>query len=195
MITNNYIGSYLGYSPFSSIIDCRISNNVEGISLEESDTTNAEGNTINNNDFGMIIKESYSSSFEDNAFSNNYLGIHMENTSFNHFENNQLTYNAYAFYMKSNVNDCVISYNYFEKNYEYAIYIQLFNYDNLIHHNTFFNNSAYGTSQAYDNGINTWYDTATNEGNWWDDHSGSGSYQIDGIMGNSDPYPLESRPV
>ncbi|GAI76776.1 unnamed protein product, partial [marine sediment metagenome] len=48
-----------------------------------------------------------------------------------------------------------------------------------------------GTSQACDDGAsNTWYDTATLEGNYWSDWSKIGSYSIDGYTDSVDLYPL-----
>ena len=35
-----------------------------------------------------------------------------------------------------------------------------------------------------------WYDTVLNEGNYWSEYEGSGSYAINGSAGNTDPYPI-----
>jgi len=62
--------------------------------------------------------------------------------------------------------------------------------NNIIHHNTFQDNNPDGTSQGADySSNNVWYDTATNEGNWWSDWAG-GDYRIDGTSDSVDPHPL-----
>ncbi|MHA2085859.1 MAG: hypothetical protein ACW992_11310, partial [Candidatus Thorarchaeota archaeon] len=46
-------------------------------------------------------------------------------------------------------------------------------------------------SQGFDEGRNnTWYDATTEEGNWWSDYSGSGTYIIDGPSNSADQYPI-----
>jgi parallel beta-helix repeat protein len=62
---------------------------------------------------------------------------------------------------------------------------------NRIFRNIFIENNRGGV-QASDIGIgNNWYNTSTNEGNYWDDWSGTGIYDILGSAGKSDQYPLE----
>ncbi len=66
----------------------------------------------------------------------------------------------------------------------------------VLHHNDFVENRF---CQAWDaTGNNTWYDKATNEGNYWSDHTGPDADE-DGIVdepyvahGVHDPYPLVS---
>jgi hypothetical protein len=53
------------------------------------------------------------------------------------------------------------------------------------------------TSQGFDEGNNnTWYDASTEEGNLWNDYTGSGTYAIDGPANSIDPYPIvgDSQP-
>ena len=68
---------------------------------------------------------------------------------------------------------------------------------NIIHHNTFYNNSLEETINAYDfkqfnwySSNNTWYDIYSTEGNYWDNANETGSYQIPGNHINYDFYPL-----
>lgn len=71
--------------------------------------------------------------------------------------------------------------------------IELWCYNNILHHNNFIENNPGGSSQAYDDGINTqWYDIETHEGNYWSDCNGTGVYYIDGSASSVDPYPLPS---
>ena len=82
-----------------------------------------------------------------------------------------------------------ITYNVIQNNPGFGIILSAGSSNNIIHHNHFINNKI-GSSQASDSGDNNiWYDSATNEGNWWNDWTG-GDYQIDGITGSVDPYPL-----
>lgn len=65
----------------------------------------------------------------------------------------------------------------------------------VFHHNNFFSNS-FGTpynSQAEDSTPNIWYDTSTNEGNYWNDliWDDDETYTIYGYGSNTDFYPLE----
>ena len=66
----------------------------------------------------------------------------------------------------------------------------------LFHHNSFINNYADGSSQASDssNLPCVWYDSSTNEGNFWNDYLGSGNYTLAGVAGAEDPYPLTEDP-
>ncbi|GAH73330.1 unnamed protein product, partial [marine sediment metagenome] len=77
-------------------------------------------------------------------------------------------------------------------------------HDNIIHHNSFINNSLAeeytidgertGTigSQGYDEGYNNfWYNEEGKYGNHWSDLEGRKTYPIDGPAEAEDIYPLE----
>ncbi|MCG3222748.1 MAG: hypothetical protein H7641_15320 [Candidatus Heimdallarchaeota archaeon] len=52
------------------------------------------------------------------------------------------------------------------------------------------------SSQAKDDGNeNIWYEVQTSQGNYWEDWGGTGIYEIDGLGGNDDLYPLNTIPV
>ncbi len=221
---NNEYGIIILYSPGPSLSENVCSNNVAGIYILSSQGSHLTENECSNNIYGIYIESSQGSHFADNEFSNNNYGIYMESSQGSHFANNEFSYNNYGIYFESSngsffsyniftynnfglyltfssePNSCFISYNLFKDNIGYAIYIEISNYDNIIDHNTFINNAVINnaessSSQAYDDGINTWYDMETNEGNYWNDWSGIGVYTIDGLTGSVDPYPLENRPV
>ncbi len=94
---------------------------------------------------------------------------------------------------------CEITYNHIQNNTGYGIFSE--GGENcIIHHNNFIENNlheyhptcCYGTAQAYDMDLsNTWYDVSTNEGNYFYDWNGTGSYILDG--GNEDPYPFSTE--
>ena len=51
-------------------------------------------------------------------------------------------------------------------------------------------------SHVEDNGVNNYfYSTALSEGNFWDNHNGTGYYYLLGTAGNYDPYPLNESVV
>ena len=194
-IKYNYLGLFIGYSTSTTVQSCKINDNNEGISILESPNTDVEVNDISSNSYGVIIMKSRSSTIQNNVMNYNYYGIYAQGNTLTNFANNTIIYNAYGIYFKVGVDSNTICFNYFELNYVYAIKIESSNDNNAIHRNAFLNNSALGISQAYDDGMNIWYDFYTNTGNYYNDWSGIGSYAIAGAAGNSDPYPLETSPL
>lgn len=90
----------------------------------------------------------------------------------------------------NSINSIVI-YNTIQHCPSYAIDIDEDSSNHTIHHNHFIDNIPSGPSQASDYGINNvWYDTVTEEGNWWIGDWYGGPYVITGTAGSSDPYPL-----
>ena len=67
---------------------------------------------------------------------------------------------------------------------------------NVIYHNDFIDNNIVGAEelpQGYDlNGNNLWYNDDIDEGNYWSNYEGEGTYKIDG-EDVYDLYPLEER--
>lgn len=61
--------------------------------------------------------------------------------------------------------------------------------NNTIHHNSFVDNTEQCTNDNWIN--NQWYDSKTNEGNYWSDYNGTGDYIIGGSAGARDPFPLD----
>jgi parallel beta-helix repeat protein len=64
----------------------------------------------------------------------------------------------------------------------------------IFHHNNFLNNSnSYYSYQAGDSSANIWYDTSSNEGNYWSDlvWDDSATYEIEGSGECIDLYPLQ----
>ncbi|MBA7557896.1 hypothetical protein ES705_50674 [subsurface metagenome] len=138
-----------------------------------------------------MLWDSGSSTVANNACSNNNMvGIYLDSSGSSTVINNTCSKNYYGIYLYSS-SSCVITYNLLQENEKYGIY--LYNSVNrLIHHNNFVDNNLGGTSQAFDDGANNyWYDTATKEGNYWSDWSGTGSYSIDGSASSEDLYPLD----
>jgi len=166
------IGIFLAFGE-----SCTIQNNiVNGASsamlITNSTYTNIVSNDINSAFEGMVIRSSLNTLITQNTIENSlWQGINVEWES----------------------DSCLITHNTISNSAKHGLGVSSNN--NIIHHNNFIGNHishSYGTSQASDGGIgNQWYDASKNEGNFWDDWSGSGAYSIDG--GSEDPFPLSSQ--
>jgi parallel beta-helix repeat protein len=166
-------GIRLYYSDGSTVTNNTCNNNaVGGITLYGSDGSTVTNNTCNNNNFGIRLYYSDGSNIANNTCNNNNLyGIYLYNSS------------------------SYISYNLLQENVEYGIDLVEASAESIIHHNNFVDNNLGGISQANDDGVNNyWYDSSINEGNYWSDWSGTGSYAIDGTAGAIDLYPLDYSP-
>ncbi len=169
--SNNLIGIELVASDSSTIANNTCCNNIgDGIYLHISGSATVANNTCNNNDFGIHLGSSGSATVANNTCNNNVRdGICLWSSIF-----------------------CVVTYNLLQENERYGVYLRSGSDINLIHHNTFVDNNLGGTSQAYDDSTNNfWYNSVTQEGNYWSDWSGTGSYSIDGSANSVDLYPLE----
>ncbi len=96
--------------------------------------------------------------------------------------------------LQHQVSHCEISRNMIRNNTNYGIKIDIISSNNTFHHNSFVDNGL--SPQAYDSftNNNTWYDTTTEEGNYWSDHSGCEPYILAGGDGDvSDPFPLDEN--
>ncbi len=190
---NDYCGIYLKSSANSTFTNNTCNNNSDGIKLVYSSNSTVTDNTCNNNRgrSGIFIGNSRSSTVANNTCSNNnYEGIALYSSGSSTVTSNTCNNNTHGIYI-SDSEFCYITYNLLQENEDYGVYLRYNSENNLIHHNTFVDNNLGGTSQAYDDGINnTWYDTATQEGNYWSDWSGTGAYSIDGSADAVDLYPL-----
>ncbi|MBA7527909.1 hypothetical protein ES705_20089 [subsurface metagenome] len=190
---NNYIGIKLYYSNSSTVTNntCNNNNNYEGISIWSSSNSTVANNTCNDNREGIRLDFSGSSTVANNTCSNNNFSIAFWYSSNSTATNNTCTNNNnYGIYLHSS-DFCVFTYNLLQENEEYGVYSSSGSDNNIIHHNTFVDNNLGGTSQAFDDCTNnTWYNNATQKGNFWSDWSGTGSYSIDGSANSVDLYPL-----
>ena len=129
----------------------------------------------NNWYYGINLVGSSNIEILDNNCSSNYAGIVIENSF-----------------------DSELTYNFLQNNIVWGVVLDLYSYNNSVHHNSFFdNNLYYGSAQAKDDGQNnTWYDEEAREGNFWSDYFVVvGSYYIDGYALTQDLYPLSEPPV
>lgn len=179
IITGNNCEDYTGNginiknSDHLIISDNVCSNNGDGIHIEGSGDDKVENITITNNE----------------AFFNDYDGIYVYLGSNVNVSNNELYSNEDGLYISSS-QDGLVTENLFQSNSEYGIEA-VSSYRFQIHHNIFKYNGDTQNPQARDEvGGCTWYDTTTDEGNYWSDWDGLGKYELAGPPGTSDPYPL-----
>jgi parallel beta-helix repeat protein len=196
LVLNEFIGSFSVLDLF--IIDNYIGfNNMEGVRLKSCYEVMILNNTITNNEFGIRIQSSRSLHIQNNFISNNArYGIEFHLSELSNIVNNTISYNFGAGIDLDNTHDCLITYNYFIENIYYGVAIHSASTMNIVHHNAFINNNPLESSQALDSAVmNTWYDEATEKGNYWSDWDGNFAYSIDGVVNSADLYPLDEPPV
>lgn len=177
---NNFYGVYMDNSDQNTLDNNQITNNpYSGVSLYfGSDNNTFIDNNISDNGFGMYFYQSNSNEITENWFQNAYYGIYFDQSDNNSIHENQLLGNSYAnLALYSSDNNTF--YNNTSQESGFGIYIE--NSDgNTIYQCNFLNN----TSNAYDNGTNTWDNGST--GNYWDDWN-TPDNNSDGIVDNPRP--------
>jgi len=164
-----------------------------------------ENNTcISNSDdgAGIVVWGTQNATVVGNRCSNLAQGIHLNEAGRCYIAYNNISDNSYqGINIRYSHFNTIIG-NIVTNNTQHGLaFVGTSNY-NVAHHNQFVNNGRDDTyridgeprgeltSQGFDEGDNnTWYDTETEEGNWWSDYSGSGSYAIDGPSNSVDQYP------
>ncbi len=176
---NNFIdvnqGIYLQTADGSVILENLIYESfMDGISFYQTDNCKLVNNTFVETKIGISLGTASDCTVANNTcIDNAEYGIKLYDA-----QNNDLMYNTLV------------------SNNEYGIYLRDIASKNKIHHNVFIDNNVLGSSQAEDEGTsNIWYNDDSNEGNYWDDWSGSGSYLIGGPANSEDLYPLNAIPV
>lgn len=212
----NNIGIHVDTSENATLVNNVCIDNNYGISVIKSENSIFMDNILETNEYGIYTHSSGSSIFVDNLCANGTYGFFIEESDLNQLIDNYCPVNDYGVYLKASnetmltlntlasnlyglfleadVNNSLIHFNDILLNSEYGVYILDSNFDNLIHHNMFIMNGNTTTSQAFDNGLNTWFDVSSLGGNFWDDYIGYGNYQIDGTAGAEDLDPLDEPP-
>ncbi|OLS32236.1 MAG: hypothetical protein HeimAB125_11000 [Candidatus Heimdallarchaeota archaeon AB_125] len=140
-----------------------------GIKLTDSNDAVITGNNCSNNgDSGIRTEMSLNLIVTYNYLADNFFGMRIISSS-----------------------ESLITNNHFESNIGYGLSMQSSTGLNKIYHNAFYDNNL-GGSQASDDVGDQWYNEVLNEGNFWNDWSGtvSAHYTIDGAAGSEDLYPL-----
>lgn len=170
---NTYYGISLKGSSYSTIVNNSCKDNRYGIYHKDSFNTLVANNTCESNNYGMFytIGSWYDTIINNTCANNTMDGIYLEHVKYSEVKSN-LLYN----------------------NSNYGLYLTETN-DTVIASNVFVDNNIGGTSQAYDDGVyNVWFDQSINEGNYWSDWDGTGTYPIDGNANVNDPFPLYESP-
>jgi len=193
----NDVGMYL-YDTYDSIIlNNTCIENLTGIIFESCQTNILEGNKCKDGIDGIILDPTWDLIVTENICENlTGFGMWISTSDGAHFTNNTIIDCNTGINIESTY-DSLFTFNRIQGSVEYGVNVTTSDsYDNIFHHNAFVDNAlGFGTSQANDLGDNsTWYDVFTNEGNFWNDHSGTGNYSIDGDL-FFDLYPLAESPV
>ncbi len=160
---------------------------------------------INNNSFGfneylhgLYIVLSHDCTIENNYIVNNgESGLSLYYCSSLTIRNNEIYDSERNGLYLRETDNCQFYHNVFARyatadyGTYYGISVQENSAGNSFYSNIVVNNKHTSAPEAIDNGVdNYWYNTSSNSGNYWYDWSESGSYDIDGTAGASDPYPL-----
>lgn len=171
IITDCYKGIYLTSSANSTITNNYCNNASEfGIEISLASGTYLQNNTLAGNGLAAIrLVLSFTMEIYDNTIrETTHNGMVFEQSEFSQIIGNKIINNG-----------------------GYCLFFTMNSFGHVIHHNYFEDNKPGGTSQAWDDDGNTWYETATSEGNHWSDWDGIGSYSIAGMTASVDPYPID----
>ncbi|UJG44082.1 MAG: right-handed parallel beta-helix repeat-containing protein [Candidatus Heimdallarchaeum endolithica] len=168
-----------------------------GIMVDSCDQVCVEYNICNDNKrFGILIHYSYQSEVLSNTVTNcENEAIRLEYARDIRVINSSAINSEFGIRVWFTNNSVFFSNNLVNNNVN-GMEIREECHNNIVHHNIFYNNCKYvapgeSFSQAVDEGINnSWYNSISNEGNYWSNWDGSGEYRIDGLSGSVDKYPL-----
>ena len=172
----------------------------DAIMIDKADNCKITGNIIQNSDDGIYLLDAHSNTISDNAITNNdNNGIYIYFADNNIVNNNEITYNQNGVNIGVNSDNNEI----YENNIMgqtglpkgTGLNIGTSTSGNVVYKNYFndFSKNANDLSTS-----NTWYKSSSQDGNYWDDYTGSDSgngkgdtpYDIPGAGGNQDLYPL-----
>ncbi len=179
---NNTVSDNIAcYSEFGIYLDWYCDNNMvsynnaseniqNGITLEKSEWNIVDNNTIMNNDIGLKLTSGHNNIIGFNLFVGNNIAIYLDPSNYNTAHDNMIANNQLGVKVEESEG-------------------------NVFYHNNFVGN----TNEAQDDqpDKNYWYNTDSEEGNYWsdynglDDGSGTGKHAIagDGIGDTQLPYP------
>ena len=144
---------------------------------------------ISYNRYGINFFNSNNVKIYNNTMYHNIISIGATGSDGGFIRNNQFYDGQSGVYFVSSVNNYDIYQNAFQQFSSYGIIFEL-STGNRIYHNTLVQ-CGY-PSYGYDDTGNTWYNTSLNQGNYWQNWNGTGTYTIDGPAGVVDMYPLNN---
>ena len=146
-------------------------------------------NTFETNDAGIYIQEIFDIEITNNFFESNINPIYLTDSNDSLVAENTFYKNEWGF-SYSDSNTSLVTRNLFQETKNFAVIMGYDSYDSVIYHNTFEENNP-GFQQARDEGENNiWYNDTLQEGNYWSNWGGTGSYSIYGSASSEDLYPL-----
>jgi len=171
----------LNYSRGVIIINNKIRENMNGISLRFSSNNMILNNTIFSSALnGISLQSSSGNTISGNAITYSTNGVYLLSSSYNTISGNTVAYNTNAGIQFSSSSNNIISGNTVFSNYYGIQFI-------LSGENTVYHNNLNNDRQAYADAVNSWsYD---GEGNYWSDYSGQ-DLNYDGIGDN--PYTVDT---
>ncbi len=187
----NYAGIEITDSDYNELIGNEYANSQYGSILDNCENTIITGNEIHDNSIDGINLEScpHVTITENVIHHNADDGIYLYCSDNFIISENEIYSNDWGIYLTSCFETNIIRNNLIQSNIKFGI--EVFSSEGICYHNTFKYNGDGSQPQAMDNeGSFTWYDEATNEGNFWSDWDGTGEYEIAGPPGTNDPYPL-----
>lgn len=156
--------SSISYSQYSS-----------GIYLARADYAKIYNNIIRYNERGISLW----------AYTRNYYPISCVN--YNQILNNKIYDNTYGLYLQEAGDNTFYNNSIYQN--KYGVYINDLSDDNIFYRNNFTDNAQ----NAFDTCLNIWFSRTLRCGNYWDDYTGEGWYNIGPkVNENLDKYPLES---
>jgi len=194
-ITDNPAGTW---SP-SNLYNNTITSNLIGIQFVRIKSHVISSTNISNsgND-GIYLEDSPFNTIHYNTIQNSSrTGVNLINSSNNVIRNNNITGSGQTGISVISSNTNAITHNAITNSSNYGINT-ISSHDNAVNHNNFIDNNPSGTQAYDDTGTNNW-NTADNEGNYWNDWAspdvnGDGivdnPYLLDGGAGAKDYYPL-----
>ena len=154
-------------------------------------------NTFDSFNRGIFTSDSSGCILINNSCLNSkeYGAIYLNHTDYSQIINNtvsnSIVYDGIRLYQSSHNK---IAYNTISDCDDYGINLQSDSQNNTIYHNNLYDNHI-GYSQGYDASVynnNIWYNSTLNEGNFWNEYTSPGVYQIFGDSGIYDYFPLNS---
>jgi len=201
-VTKTKIGIFVT-SQHTRIVNNTATNNGHGIALYSSSNTTIRANNVSANTIGISIALSNNNIIEDNTARNSSTGGHgmtLQSNSYNNtIRQNNLIYNYHGMWLSSSSDNKIIN-NTIAFNKLLGVELASSSNNTFIHNN-FINNPKH---IVIDGSTNTWEDTPSARGNFWDDY---GQLDIDGNgvgdsiytinPNNQDRYPATTpqRPI
>lgn len=204
-ISKQFIGILLEYSDSSVITNNSLEACEDAILCVDSDYANVTYNKCEDNYDTLIsiihsnfVKISNNLCYNTTSWYSWSAGIILDECANCSVLNNTIIDCDQGIYVP-NTSYCQIYFNRVENNSEYGVAFTggwMEAESNVIYLNSFINNNLDGISQASDNGTsNYWYYSEIEQGNYWSDWNGTGSYSIAGTANATDIYPLGEPPI